>query len=310
MKNDATFEIMAEVQGASDADLSLIVPPTYNIDDMDPRFCMVSLVFTGCYCIRSSKTLDPAFPGMVYIDGKETEAPLNAGLMPMFGQLLGIKIRKYVREYGRQFEIRLEGLVDEDGMRLEPFTFTLTTLTRTEPGIVYPEHDADVLDAARESAVLLKNENRALPLGRGSVVNPFGTGAVVFHLGCLGAGKINPRYSILVKEGIEKYSSLKLNEELYDFYRDERDILPSEEMLERAKALSDTAVVFIGRTSSEAHDNLPEKGNYYLTDEEKSLVEGLRGRFATVVAVLNTAYPVETGWMKNVDAVLWVGLPG
>ncbi|WP_187374070.1 glycoside hydrolase family 3 protein [Murimonas intestini] len=310
MTNDATFELMAKAQGTSDADLSFLVPPTYNIDDMDPRFCMVSLVFTGCYCLLSSKTLDPAYPGMVYIDGKETEPPLNAGLMPMFGQMLGIKVRKYLKDYGRKYDIKITGLRDSDGFPLKLFDFQITTLTRMQPGEVYPEHDQAVLDAARESAVLLKNENHVLPLGKNAAVNVFGAGAIVFHVGCLGAGKINPRYSIRVKEGIEKYSSLRLNEELYEFYTDEKNILPSGDVLERAQELSDTAVVFIGRTSSEAHDNLPEKGQYYLTDEERTLICGLRKEFRKVVAVLNTAYPVETVWMENVDAVLWIGLPG
>lgn len=310
MPNDATFELMAKALGTSDAGLSFIVPPTYNIDDMDPRFCMVSLVFTGCYCLRSSKTLDPAYPGMVYIDGKETEPPLNAGLMPMFGQMIGIKVRKYLKEYGRTYDIKVTGLRDQEGLPLKTFDFQLKTLTRMEPGEVYPEHDQVVLDAARESAVLLKNENHALPLGKNAVVNVFGAGAIVFHVGCLGAGKINPRYSVRVKEGIKKYSGLKLNDELYEFYTNEKDVLPSRDVLERAKQQNDTAVVFIGRTSSEAHDNLPEKGGYYLTDEERSLILGLRKEFSKVVAVLNTGYPIETGWMENVDAALWIGLPG
>lgn len=310
MTNDATFELMAKAQGKSEADISFLVPSTYNIDDMDPRFCMVSLVFTGCYCLLCSKTLDPAHPGMVYIDGQATEPPLNAGLMPMFGQMIGIKVRKYLMDYGRTYEIKVTDLVDTEGLPLEPFTFQLTTLTRMQPGERYPEHDQVVLDAARESAVLLKNENHALPLGKNTVVNVFGSGAVVFHVGCLGAGKINPRYSVRVKEGIEKYSSLKLNEELYTFYTDEKNVLPPQDVLDRAKAMNDTAIVFIGRTSSEAHDNLPEKGQYYLTDEERSLISGLRKKFAKVVAVLNIAYPIETAWLEDVDAALLVGLPG
>lgn len=47
----------------------------------------------------------------------------------------------------------------------------------------------------------------------------------MFRSGCLGAGKINPRYAIRLKEGIG-YTSLKLNEELYDFYTNEKNVLP------------------------------------------------------------------------------------
>ena len=50
MPNDATFELLADLQNKEQADISLISQPTYNIDDMDPKFCMVDLIFTGCYC--------------------------------------------------------------------------------------------------------------------------------------------------------------------------------------------------------------------------------------------------------------------
>lgn len=311
MPNDATFELLADLQNKEQADISLISQPTYNIDDMDPKFCMVDLIFTGCYCLRSSKTIDPTCPGMVYIDGTPTEAPV-VPVMPMFGQMIGIHVRKYLHHYGRAYHIRYAGAIDTDGINIPEFSFDLTTDVRQEPGECWPEHDEVVLQAARESAVLLKNENHALPLGKGAAVNVFGSGSVVFHVGCLGAGKINPRYSIRVREGIEKYSSLRLNEELYQFYTAEKDELPPADLLEQARVLSDTAVVFIGRTSSEAHDTLPQKGGYYLTDSERALIAGVTSAFTKTVAVLNVAHPIETGWIDEygVDAVLLVGLPG
>jgi len=158
----------------------------------------------------------------------------------------------------------------------------------------------------------MKNEGNVLPLAPGSHVNAFGAGALVFRLGCLGAGKINPRYGIRVKEGIEKYSSLKLNEELYRFYMHEKNILPPDDVVNRARELSDTALVFITRVSSEARDIPADKGGYYLTDEERELVRKVSENFDKVVAVLNVAHPIEMGWVEQygVDAVLWTGLSG
>lgn len=312
MPNDATFEILAGIQNKESADISFISAPEYNIDDMDPKFCMVNLMFTGCYCLRSTKTIDSERPGMIYIDGQETEPPLTPPIMPMFGQMIGIHVRRYLHSYDRSYEIRYTGAYDADGMEIPEFKFTLRTLPRHEPGEKYPEHDALVLQAAREGMVLLKNDNAALPLKKGSTVNVFGSGAVVFRSGCLGAGKINPRYSIRVKEGIEKYSSLVLNTELYDFYTRERDVFPPAGIIAAAKEKSDTAVIFLSRCSSEAHDGLPEKGGYYLTDEEQELVRQVSGAFSKTVAVLNVAYPIETDWIEKygVDAVLLAGLPG
>ena len=312
MPNDATFEIMAGIQNQNTASISLIAPPVYNIDDMDPRFCMVSLIFTGCFCLRSSKTIDSNRPGMIYIDGKATESPLTPPLMPMFGQMIGIHCRRWLKEYDHTYHICYADAFDTDGFPIPPFEFDLRTAARREPGEKYPEHDELVLQAAREGAVLLKNENQALPLGAGSTVNVFGAAATVFRSGCLGAGKINPRYSIRVKEGIEKYTTLFLNEELYGFYGREKNEMPDASVLERAKKLSDTAVIFISRCSSEAHDGLPEKGHYYLTDEERKLIQDVSKVFTKTVAVLNVAYPIETGWIEeyHIDAVLLTGLSG
>ena len=213
----------------------MVAAPIYNIDDMDPKFCMINLMFSGCYCLVATKTIDPARPGMIYIDGAATEPPLTQEKMPMFGQVIGIHCRKYLHEYDHEYQIRYAGAYDTDGLEVPDFSFTLKTLPRTEPGEKYPEHDAIVLQAAREGAVLLKNDNGALPLGKGAAVNVFGKGAVVFHTGCLGAGKINPRYSIRVKEGIEKYTTLLLNEELYRFYMSETNELFGQEVLNRAR---------------------------------------------------------------------------
>ena len=312
MPNDATFEIMAKVQNSNAADISFIAPPVYNIDDMDPRFCMVDLMFTGCFCLRSSKNIDQSRPGMIYIDGEATEAPLTPGKMPMFGQMIGIRLRRWLDKYDHVYHIKYAGAYDTDGIALPDFEFDLKTAPRCNVGEKYPEHDDIVLQAAREGAVLLKNDNNTLPLGKKSVVNVFGAAATVFRSGCLGAGKINPRYSIRVKEGIEKYTSLTLNEELYDFYKNETNDMPSESALERAKVLSNTAVIFISRCSSEAHDGLAEKGHYYLTDDERELIKSVSEEFEKVCAVLNVAYPIEAGWINEfgIDAVLLTGLSG
>ncbi|QLG40499.1 glycoside hydrolase family 3 C-terminal domain-containing protein [Paenibacillus sp. E222] len=311
MPIDGTFELLAGLHDDNQAAMSFLQKPVYNLDEMDRRESMISLVYSGCFCIKSSKHIDPQQPGMVYIDGEATEAPLIEKPTTMFGQLVGIIVRKYLLEYNKEHEVRYAGAYDTDGIEISEFTFKLKTLPRIEPGVKYPEHDAIVLQAAREGAVLLKNNN-TLPLSSGSCVNVFGAAAVVFRLGCLGAGKINPRYGIRVKEGIEKYSSLKLNQELYDFYTEERDVFPPGDMVTRAKDRSGTAVVFITRGSSEAHDVPMDKGGYYLTDQERELIRKITATFGKTVAILNVAHPIETKWIEeyDVDAVLLTGLSG
>lgn len=312
MPEDGTFELLAGLQKKNIAALSFIRLPIYNIDDMDGRECMISMDFSGCFCLISSKEIDKKQPGMVYIDGQATEPPLITSSMPLFGNIVGIHVRKYLKKYDCAYEICYKDAVDEEGTKIPEFTFSLKTAPRIEPGTVFPEHDALVLQAAREGAVLLKNENNALPMEKESAVNVFGAGAIVYRCGCLGAGKINPRYGIGVLEGIEKYSTMHINKELYQFYADEKNIFPPEEMVERAKALNNRAVLFITRASSEAHDMPKGKGGFLLTDDERELIRQVSTAFDKTIAILNTAYPIETGWAEEygVDALLWVGLPG
>ena len=67
------------------AAMGFIQAPEYNIDEMDSRSCMISLDYSGCFCLCSTKYIDPQRPGMVYIDKKATAAPLIKPPMSMFG---------------------------------------------------------------------------------------------------------------------------------------------------------------------------------------------------------------------------------
>ena len=112
---------------------------------------------------------------MFYIDGALKEKPVLV-VDAMFGQLVGVCVRKYLHRYDATYRIRYTGAFDIAGNALPDFEFDLKTRPRKEPGTERPEHDALVLEASRETSILLKNENNALPLGSGAVVNPIGAG--------------------------------------------------------------------------------------------------------------------------------------
>lgn len=311
---DATFDLLSQVnKGKTDHPIMFMMSdPVYNIDDMDGRAYMIDHRMSGCMCINSTKEIAKNNPGQIFINDKYAGEAIigNPGFM---GQVIGIFLRTEVTEYDKDYNIRYEGAIDMDGMEMFPFEFTIHTLAKIEPCTEYSSHDCLVLQAARESAVLLKNKNNALPFAKGSVVNAFGKGAPAYRLGCVGAAKINPRYGIRFEEGIKKYSSLILNEELFEFYRkDEKDVMPGQEILDKAKAASNTAIYIITRGTGEGEDNLPVKGNYYLTDEEVAMLQGLSINFEKVVVILNVGYPIEMGWVEeyHIDAVLWSGLNG
>ena len=281
--------------------------PVYNIDDMDHANFMRDHRLEGVFCIDSILPLNEKHPGEVIIDGENVGAPIISG-----GHIIGLPVRKKCTEYDREYTITYRGAKGLLGVKMPPFTFTLKTLPKVEPGSIYPEHDELTLRSAREGAVLLKNEGNVLPLGNGAWINVFGKGGPTYRLGCVGAGKINPRYGIRLEEGIRKYSSLMLNEELFDFYRAEREVLPPDDLMQRAREHSDTAVIVLTRGTGESQDNKPIKGEYYLTDAERKLLAGVSKAFEKTVVLLNVGYSIEMGWVEEygIDAVLWTGLNG
>lgn len=288
-------------------------PAMYNIDDMDDANFMRDHRMEGTFSITSRITVTPAYPGSVYVDGIYSASAIVFPNLFSAGSVIGLPVRRMIHEYGKTYRIRYEGAQDENGHTLPVYEFDLTTLPKILPGDVYPQHDELVLQAARESMVLLKNNNNTLPLGKEAIVNAFGKGCATFRLGCVGAGKINPRYGIRFEEGICNYSSLSLNHELFSFYQEtESNQLPPIQILTNALSASDTAVIVLTRGTGESMDNSDRAGEYALTNDEKVLLETIGKLFTHTVLVLNTGYPIEMDWINccHIDSVLWCGLPG
>ena len=175
----------------------------------------------------------------------------------------------------------------------------------------YAEHDEQALNAAREGIVLLRNENAVLPLKNDIVLNCFGEGQNHFCITASGAPEINPRWKPTFMEAVADYSDFTINGELAEFYK-EGSRVPSPEMLERAKAQSDTAVIFLTRVSGEGKDNRPIKGQYYLTDDELGMIKAVTAVFDKTVLIFNVGYPISLSWLEEVkiSAILYAGYAG
>jgi beta-glucosidase len=102
-------------------------------------------------------------------------------------------------------------------------------------------------------------------------------------------------------------------------------------LLESSKEYSDTAILVFGRAGGEGSDAIMDmadadggdagKSYLELQDVELELVEYVKANYANVIVLLNTPMPIECGWIDSeedtgvdtvgdVDAVLWIGLPG
>ncbi|HFC49654.1 MAG TPA: beta-glucosidase, partial [Thermofilum sp.] len=93
-----------------------------------------------------------------------------------------------------------------------------------------------------------------------------------------------------------------------------QDFLSIEEIQEYARR-NDAAVIVISRISGEGYDRKPAKGDFYLSDDEKRLIEKVskvfHGQGKKVIAVLNIGAPIEVAsWRDKVDAILLAWQPG
>lgn len=202
--------------------------------------------------------------------------------------------------------------------------------------------------AAVEGMVLLKNEGSVLPLKTGTRVALFGKGSIDYVRGGGGSGSVNTAYERNLYEGMklkEQEGKVMIFPELEAFYQKEiiqqyeagavpgmtREPEVPEELIQKAKAYTDTAVISICRFSGEGWDRkavtkeggyelfdeeqeqialsnkLFENGDFYLTAAETAMVETVKKNFAKVVVVLNVGGMIDTTWFKScpdIQAVL------
>ena len=193
------------------------------------------------------------------------------------------------------------------------------------------EHIALSRKVAAEGMVLLKNENRLLPLKRGSQVALFGKASVDYVKGGGGSGDVTVAYVRNLCDGMEeKAAEGKVNifAPLHEFYRENvasqraagkepgftvEPEIPAA-LLEQAAMECDTAVISICRFSAEDWDRkgVPNDGDFYLSLEEQKMVSDASSHFDRIVVVLNVGGMVDTSWFAcnpKIGAVLlaWQG---
>lgn len=182
---------------------------------------------------------------------------------------------------------------------------------------VTPGMPALLRRAAAEGAVLLKN-NGVLPLAHGTAVSLFGRVQLEwFYTGYGSGGDVNKPYAVNLADGIRACTELKLNETLAEKYvqwnaqnpidhgfwahwpRFYPEMPLSEAQTAQAAANSDCAVVSIGRSSGEDRENTLEKGSFYLTDEECSMLSLVTAHFQKTVVLLNIGSIMDLSWIDT-----------
>jgi beta-glucosidase len=198
-------------------------------------------------------------------------------------------------------------------------------------------HAAVARKAAGEAIVLLRNENKTLPLAGGEKVALYGISSVDFVAGGTGSGNVNKAYVVTMEEAMTK-AGFQLDPKLAAFYREHkaydkatRDLtagagwstwggsklaetaIPAQAINLEARD-NDVAVVVIGRNAGEGADRRM-MDDFELTAVERELLQNVSTAYHAlgkkVVVILNIGGVIETNSWKNlVDAILLPWSPG
>ena len=183
--------------------------------------------------------------------------------------------------------------------------------------------------AAADGAVLLKNNNSLLPFAKGTKVAVFGKAQIDYVKGGGGSGNTVVSYVRNIYQGLkEKQNCIQVFDPLSFFYQHyvdeqyalggkngmlEEAVIP-QELLEQAAAFTDTAIITLCRYSTENEDrrNDGTDNYYYLSENEKHMVQSVTECFPNVVVLLNVGAMIDTAWFarnpKIASAVmLWQG---
>ena len=187
------------------------------------------------------------------------------------------------------------------------------------------------VDIAREGAVLIKNDNNALPVSRDSGIALFGRMQGNYYKSGTGSGgMVNVNHVYDIREGL-KEAGAKLDEELISIYNEwekenpvdpgvgwgqerwsQEEMPVDDELVNRMAAANEVAVIVIGRTAGEDRDNTAQKGAYYLSDGEELLLSKVCKAFSKSVVLLNVGNIIDMSWVTKYDpsAVMYVWQAG
>ena len=165
--------------------------------------------------------------------------------------------------------------------------------------------------AARESIVLLKNEDNILPLKKQGTIALIGAFAKNPRFQGGGSSHVHPTYLSNAYDAIVDLTKQKaeiLYSEGYDIDSDTAE----ERLIDEAKkvaAKSDVAVVFAGLTDSYESEGY-DRAHLRIPDSHRKLIEAVAEVQSKTVVVLSNGSPIEMPWIDKVKAVLETYLGG
>ncbi len=226
-------------------------------------------------------------------------------------QMPGEKPKKIVKQIKTLIQ---EGKITEqqlDQAVWRNICFTLEAKNERQPGYTYDreEHHRFARKIARESMVLLRNEENILPLGKEEKILVVGELAVHPRFQGGGSSHVNPWRLEVPLEEMQKKGQLvdflqgyKIGGNCKENQKLESDVL-------EVTANYDKIVIFAGLpeiAESEGYDRTSLK----LPPEQDSLIEHLAGAGVNIIVALSNGSVVEMPWRNKVSAILECYLGG
>ncbi len=175
-----------------------------------------------------------------------------------------------------------------------------------------------------EGLVLLETDG-ALPLKEKENVAVFGRGQFEYLKSGTGSGgRVNCPYVTTIADEIEK--RVTVDREVRDFYYEYIQTHPfdtgdgwiqptsqaqpslDEAFVKAVAARNEKAIYVLCRVCGEGVDCKPEKGNWYLSDEEEKSIAALCKHFKHVIVLVNSGNLIDMNWVKKygVGTVLYI----
>ena len=196
-------------------------------------------------------------------------------------------------------------------------------LNRTEGSgrLAVPEIAAQARAMAADGIVLLKNEDKTLPITGQTRVAVFGRSAVnYFTVGYGSGGDVVSPYRRNLMEGLLEHG-VKVDGILasqYETWCSRPRNVPDEgywahwpmsnpEMPLKAEDVAaaalrcDMALVVIGRAAGESRENVLKPGSYYLTDRERAMLDVVATYFHRICLVMDCGNVIDMSWVRDYE---------
>ena len=182
---------------------------------------------------------------------------------------------------------------------------------------------------AAEGTVLLKNEENLLPLSKGTKLAVFGRMQTSYYrCGTGSGGGVRLKEIPCILNSLKANSDLILDKDLINIYTEwvkdnpfndgggvwagepwhQEEMSISDEMVQKAASDNEVALVIIGRTAGEDHDNADVEGSYRLTEAEEDILSKVCKCFEKVIVAINAGNVIDLSFIDkyNPQSVLYI----